>query len=224
MYRILVIEDDQKICDELSKNIKRWGFDCLKIEDFNNILGTVSQYSPHLILLDINLPFYDGFYWCEKIREFSKVPIIFISSRSTNMDIVMAINMGGDDFVTKPFDLEILMAKMKGLLRRAYSYQDNESGIIEHREVVLNLKNSTVSYKDSKVELTKKEFKILQVLMSGAGRIISKERLMEDLWEADSFIDDNALAVNINRLRKKLVEIGLEDYVQNRKNQGYIIL
>lgn len=151
-------------------------------------------------------------------------PIIFISSRNTNMDIIMAINMGGDDFVTKPFSLEILMAKVKGFLRRAYSYQDKESVIIEHKEAVLNLKNSTISYKENKAELTKNEFKIIQILMSSAGKIISKEKLMEDLWEDDSFIDVNTLEVNINRLRKKLSEIGLEDFIQNKKNQGYIIL
>ncbi len=223
MYKILIIEDDEKICKELSKNLNKWGFDAKTLEDFNNILGEVSQYNPHLILLDINLPQYDGFYWCEKIRTFSKLPIIFISSRSTNMDIIMAINMGGDDFVTKPFSLELLITKIKGLLRRTYSYQDIDNTIIEHKGTILDIKGSTLNYRENTIELTKNEFKILHMLMVSPGKIVSKEKIMEALWDDESFIDSNTLAVNINRLRKKLAEIGLDDFISTKKNQGYVI-
>jgi DNA-binding response OmpR family regulator len=223
MYRILIVEDDLKICEELKKSIERWGFEPISTIDFENVIGTVAATNPHLVLLDINLPFFDGFYWCEKIREFSNVPIIFISSRTTNMDMIMAINMGGDDFVTKPFQLDLLIAKIKGLLRRTYSYQDVDNGIVEHRGAILNVKNSSVRYLEETTELTKNEFKILHILMSSTGKIISKEMLMEELWESDSFIDDNTLAVNINRLRKKLTSIGIENFIETKKHKGYII-
>jgi len=164
MFRILIVEDDLKMRDIILENIRRWGFDGTYIKDFNQVFQEFIAYEPHLVLLDINLPAYDGFYWCGKIREISKVPIIFISSRNSNMDIIMAINMGGDDFIQKPFSLEVLMAKTNALLRRTYDYMSTEVNIIEHKEVILNLKDSTVSFKDKKIELTKNEFKILYIL------------------------------------------------------------
>lgn len=173
--------------------------------------------------MDINLPYYDGFYWCEKIRQVSKVPIIFISSRSNNMDIIMAVNMGGDDYITKPFSLEILMAKIQALLRRSYSYQGAESHMIELHGAVLNLNQSTLSYQDHTVDLTKNEFKILQLLMHNHGMIMSRDKIMRSLWEDESFVDDNTLTVNVNRLRNKLSDIGLEDFINTKKNQGYLV-
>lgn len=220
----MLIEDDIKIRDILYENFIKWNFDCKYIEDFNNVFIDFSTYSPHLVLMDINLPSFDGFYWCNKIREISKVPIIFISSRNSNMDIVMSINMGGDDFIQKPFSIEVLIAKIQGLLRRTYSYTNTETAVIEHAGIVLNLKDSTVIYNNKKIELTKNEFKILYILMKNNGNVISRDKIMRSLWEDENFIDDNTLTVNINRLRKKLEDIELKDLIQTRKGQGYIIL
>jgi len=224
MFRILIVEDDLKMRDIILENIRRWGFDGTYIKDFNQVFQEFIAYEPHLVLLDINLPAYDGFYWCGKIREISKVPIIFISSRNSNMDIIMAINMGGDDFIQKPFSLEVLMAKTNALLRRTYDYMSTEVNIIEHKEVILNLKDSTVSFKDKKIELTKNEFKILYILMKDKGTIISRDSMMRSLWEDENFVDDNTLTVNINRLRKKLEDLDLENYIQTKKGQGYVII
>ena len=202
----------------------RWGFQGSYVQDFNKVFDDFTKYEPQLVLMDINLTTYDGFYWCGKIREVSKVPIIFISSRNTNMDIIMAVNMGGDDFIQKPFSLDVLMAKINALLRRTYNYTNAFLSIIEHNGVVLNLKDSTVIFKNKKLELTKNEFKILYTLMKDKGNIISRDIIMRALWEDESFVDDNTLTVNINRLRKKLEDLGLIDYIQTKKGQGYVIL
>jgi DNA-binding response OmpR family regulator len=224
MFKIMIVEDDEKMREIILENIVRWGFQGYYVQDFNNVFDDFAKYAPDLILMDINLTAYDGFYWCGKIREVSKVPIIFISSRNTNMDIIMAINMGGDDFIQKPFSLEVLMAKINALLRRTYNYTNASSNIIEHKGVVLNLKDSSVLFKDKKLELTKNEFKILYTLMKDKGDIISRDNIMRALWEDESFVDDNTLTVNINRLRKKLEDLGLIDYIQTKKGQGYVIL
>ncbi|HCQ90667.1 MAG TPA: DNA-binding response regulator [Clostridium sp.] len=206
------------------ENIVRWGFTPIDIDDYGEVFNTFVKEEPHLVLLDINLPSYDGFYWCNKIRTVSKVPIVFISSRNSNMDIVMAMNMGGDDFVQKPFSMEVLMAKINALLRRTYDYTNVESSVVEHRTVVLNLKDNNLIYNDKKVELTKNEFKILYILMKNNGTIVSREKIMRKLWEDESFVDDNTLTVNINRLRKKLSDIDLENFIETKKGQGYVIL
>ena len=206
MFKIMVIiEDDRTIKNIILENVVRWGFAPVDVEDYDEIFNVFVKEEPHLILLDINLPSYDGFYWCNKIRTVSKVPIIFISSRNSNMDIVMAMNMGGDDFVQKPFSMEVLMAKINALLRRTYDYTNVESSIIEHKSVVLNLKDNNLIYNEKKVELTKNEFKILYILMKNNGSIVSREKIMRKLWEDESFVDDNTLTVNINRLRKKAI-------------------
>lgn len=224
MFRILIVEDDPKMRGIILENIVRWGFDGRYVQDFNNLFNEFTKFEPHLVLMDINLTAYDGFYWCGRIREVSKVPIIFISSRSTNMDIIMAVNMGGDDFIQKPFSLDVLMAKINALLRRTYNYANAFSNIIEHKGVVLNIKDSTVLFKDKKLELSKNEFKILYTLTKEKGEIVSRDKIMRALWEDESFVDDNTLTVNINRLRKKLEDLGLVDYIQTKKGQGYIIL
>jgi DNA-binding response OmpR family regulator len=224
MFKIMVVEDDQKMRELIFKNIVKWGFQGYCVEDLNSVFDDFTKYEPHLVLMDINLTAYDGFYWCGKIREVSKVPIIFISSRNTNMDIIMAMNMGGDDFIQKPFSLDVLMAKINALLRRAYNYTNVFSNIIEHNGLVLNLRDSTVILKDRKLELTKNEFKILYTLMKDKGSIVSRDRIMRALWEDESFVDDNTLTVNITRLRKKLEDLGLDDYIQTKKGQGYVIL
>lgn len=223
MFKILIIEDDVKIRDIILENIKKWGYDGLAAEDFSKVMEGFADYQPHLVLMDINLPAYDGFYWCGQIRQVSKVPIIFISSRNSNMDIIMAINMGGDDFVQKPFSLEVLLAKINALLRRTYSYADVESNVLEYNGVVLNLKDNTVLYQQHKQELTKNEFRILYMLMKDNGKVISREDIMRKLWEDESFVDDNTLTVNINRLRRRLQEMGLEDLIKTKRGQGYIL-
>lgn len=224
MFKILIIEDDSVIKDVLLENIVKWNYEAKAIENFNNILSEFSSYSPHLVLMDINLPSFDGFYWCNKIREVSKIPIIFISSRNSNMDIIMAINMGGDDFVQKPFSMEVLMAKINGLMRRSYSYTNAETKVLEYNGIILNIKDTSLIFNEQNLDLTKNEFKILYVLMKNNGSVISRDKLMRSLWEDESFVDDNTLTVNINRLRKKLEDIDLKDLIQTKKGQGYIII
>ncbi|HBQ26573.1 MAG TPA: DNA-binding response regulator [Syntrophomonas sp.] len=223
MFKIMVVEDDPKLRDIVIENIHKWGFEGLAVNDFTAVLNKFLQFEPHLLLMDINLPAYDGFYWCEKIRKISKVPILFISSRDSNMDIIMAMNMGGDDYIQKPFSLEVLMAKMNALLRRSYSYAGLEANVVEHNGVILDLKDSHLQYKDQEVELTKNEYRIAYILMKKSGQVVSRDEIMRGLWEDESFVDDNTLTVNINRLRRKLRDIGLNDFIQTRKGQGYII-
>ncbi|WP_425447562.1 response regulator transcription factor [Dethiothermospora halolimnae] len=223
MFKVMIVEDDNKIRDIIIDNIEKWGFKPIKIDNFDNILDVFVKNDPHLVLMDVNLPSFDGFYWCNKIREVSKVPIIFISSRNSNMDIIMAMNMGGDDFIQKPFSLEVLMAKVNAMLRRTYSYTDVESDVLEYSGVVLNLKDDTIIYNEEKLELTKNEFKIIYELMKQNGSVVSREKIMRRLWEDESFVDDNTLTVNINRLRKKLSNIGLNDFILTKRGQGYII-
>lgn len=223
MYKILIIEDDKALCDNIKKAISNWGYDTVSIENFDNILGEFANHNPHLVIIDINLPYYDGFYWCKKIREISKVPIIFLSSRDSNMDIIMAVNMGGDDFVTKPFSMDVLLAKIQAVIRRTYSYGENEGLIIECNGAILNINDGTLTYKGMRLELTKNEFKILQLLMRNRGKIISRDRIMRALWESEYFISENTLTVNVNRLRKKLEDAGLENFIVTKKSQGYMI-
>lgn len=222
MYKIMIVEDEEKIRNIIKKSLEKWEFKVSAIEDFNSIFEEFAKINPQLILMDVNLPVCDGFYWCNKIRSISKVPIIFLSSRSSNMDIVMAVNMGADDYVTKPFSLDILMAKINAVLRRTYSYSEVNLDTVSYKDVILSLKNNTVYYNEKNVELTKNEFKILHVLMKQPENIVSREKIMEDLWEDENFIDDNTLTVNINRLRKKLKEIDV-DFIKTIKNQGYVI-
>lgn len=224
MFKILVVEDDEIIGEEILVALKKNGYLGKRVEDFNMVIEEFINYKPDLVMLDINLPFYDGFYWCGKIRMLSKVPIIFISSRTDDIDIIIATNMGGDDYITKPFSLNILMTKISAILRRTYSYFDDvNTEIISHKGLILNLKDDTVMYKGEKVQLTRNEFKILHVLMKNKGNIVSRDRIIRSLWEDENFVDDNTLTVNITRLRKKLKEVGLEDYIQTQKSMGYIV-
>jgi DNA-binding response OmpR family regulator len=221
--KLMIVEDEVTIRDLLGETLEKWGFEIVKVEDFEDVLQVFIGDNPHLVLLDINLPSFDGFYWCTKIREVSKVPIIFISSRNTPMDMIMAMNMGGDDFIQKPFDTNVLMAKINALLRRSYSYVDTQSNVLEHDGVVLNLKDWDVLYKEEKSNLTKTEFIILKLLLQQKGTIVSRNKIMRSLWKDESFVDDNTLTVNINRLRKKLAELGKEDFITTKKGEGYII-
>lgn len=223
MFKIMVVEDDPKLREIVLENIRKWGFGGLAVTDFTAVLSEFLKFEPHLLLMDINLPAFDGFYWCDRIRRISRVPILFISSRDSNMDIIMAMNMGGDDYIQKPFSLEVLMAKMNALLRRTYSYAELEASAIEHNGVLLDLKDNHLQYNDQKVELTKNEYRIAYILMKKSGQIVSRDEIMRGLWEDESFVDDNTLTVNINRLRRKLRDISLNDFIQTRKGQGYII-
>lgn len=202
--------------------MQKWGFNAKAIIDFNHVMEEFLEWEPHLILLDITLPFFNGYYWCGQIRKVSSVPIIFLSSASDNMNIVMAMNLGGDDFIAKPFDLSVLVAKVQALLRRTYDFTA-ETNVLEHKGVLLNLKDSSLLYEDHKTELTKNEFKILQILMENRGSIVSREQIMVHLWDSDCFVDDNTLTVNMTRLRKKLEEIGVSDFIATKKGLGYLI-
>lgn len=222
MYRIFIVEDDRTIANALSLHLSRWDYDVVCAEDFKNILDNFASFAPQLVLLDIMLPFFNGFHWCQEIRKISSVPIIFLSSASDNMNIVMAMNMGGDEFIEKPFDLNVVTAKIQAVLRRAYSFQGGGS-MLEHQGVLLNLNDASVTYREQKFTLTKNEFRILQILLESAGKIVSRDTIITGLWESDQFIDDNTLTVNVSRLRKKLEELGLEDFVKTKKGIGYII-
>lgn len=228
MYRILVVEDDAVIAAQIGKYLAKWGYEVEPVKDFADVMGRFAAYEPQLVLMDIGLPFYNGYYWCGEIRKVSQVPIIFISSASDNMNVVMAVNMGGDDFVTKPFDLEILQAKVQALLRRAYAFTAPGT-VLEYRGVLLNMTDMSISFRKkeesvSRMELTKNEFRILQTLFEAAGGIVSRDMLMKRLWDDECFVDDNTLTVNMNRLRKRLAEIGLSNLVQTKKGVGYFLV
>ena len=222
MYRILIIEDDDTIAKNIAAHFNRWNYETMQIADFKNIMEEFLKFDPQLVLLDIGLPFYNGFYWCQKIRKISKVPILFLSSMNDNMNIVMAMNMGGDEFIEKPFDLNVLTAKVQALLRRSYSFQGN-GNVLEYEGMILNLNDASFSYKEKNISLTKNEFRILQMLMENAGKIIARDDIIARLWESDEFIDDNTLTVNVARLRKKLENAGMENWIRTKKGIGYYL-
>ena len=220
MHKILLVEDDEVIRQQVKKMLEQWGYEVVLVEDFMEVLSIFVKVEPHLVLMDIGLPLFNGYHWCQEIRKVSKVPIMFLSSRDQAMDIVMAINMGGDDFVTKPFDQNVLLAKIQGLLRRSYEFGKDQS-LLEYMGVILNLKAMDLVYQGEVVSLTTNEFQILQVLFDHAGNIVSREDLMKELWNSDFFIDDNTLSVNVARLRKKLEAVGLKDFIETKKGVGY---
>ena len=222
MYRILIVEDDKTIADTLTGHLCKWGYDARAVDDFDQVMEIFTGFDPQLVLMDIVLPFYNGYHWCSQIRSISKVPVIFLSSASDNMNIIMAVNMGGDDFIAKPFDLDVVVAKIQAMLRRTYSFQ-GQVNILEHRGAVLNLGDASLTFDGQKTELTKNDFRILEVLMSQKGNVVSREDLMKKLWNDDCFIDDNTLTVNVNRLRRKLDEIGLTDFIATKKGIGYMV-
>lgn len=216
------MEDDETIARLIKKHLEKWEYEVSTVQDFGNVLGEFAVCDPQLVLLDIRLPFYNGHYWCTQIRQVSKVPIIFLSSVSDNMNIVMAMNMGADDFIPKPFDLEVLTAKVQALLHRSYDFAGSSS-MLEHKGMLLNLSDATLLYQEQKVELTKNELKILQTLIENKMQVVTRETLMTRLWESDMYVDENTLSVNVNRLRKKLTSIGLEDSILTKKGIGYQI-
>ena len=222
MYRLLIIEDDNGIAEAIKTQAEMWDMQVRYIKDFRNVMAEFAKFDPHVVLLDISLPFFNGYHWCGEIRKVSKVPIIFISSAADNMNMVMAMNMGADDFIAKPFDQSVLMAKIQAILRRTYDFGISQP-VLEHRGALLNTGDSTLTYKDEKIQLSKNEFRILTLLMKSKGRVVSREKLMEALWETDSFVDENTLSVNVNRLRKRLAAAGLEDFITTRFGAGYLI-
>ncbi len=222
MYRILIVEDDSGIAEAIKKQAELWELEAKCVQNFRNVLMDFAEYEPHLILMDISLPFFNGYHWCREIRKVSKVPIIFISSASDNMNIVMAMNMGADDFISKPFDQSVLIAKIQALLRRTYDFGGTVP-VLEHQGALLNTGDNTLIYQDQVISLTKNEYRILFSLMKNKGKVVSREKLMEQLWETDSFVDDNTLTVNVTRLRKKLEAAGLPRFITTKFGIGYLI-
>lgn len=222
MYKILIVEDDETISEIMMEHLIKWNYDVRKVKNFKDVMTEFAEYEPHIVIMDIGLPFYNGYHWCTMIRNVSKVPVIFVSSMSDNMNIVMAMNMGADDFIEKPFDLNVMTAKVQAMLRRTYSFTES-TNIIEYNGVILNINNQIVTYNETNCELTKNEFKIIQILMENNGKCISRDAIIERLWEKESFIDDNTLTVNVTRLRKKLSEMGLDNFIKTKKGIGYII-
>lgn len=222
MKEILLVEDDSDLSKVLSSSLNKWGFEVNLIENFHSILKAFIEKKPQLVIMDVNLPYYDGFYWCKKIREISKVPILFLSSRDSNMDLIMGINNGGDDYITKPFSIEVLITKINALLRRTYDYAGSES-IIYYNDAVLDIEKCTFKYGNNTIELTKNEIKILSVLIKNREKVVSRDKLMMSLWNDDEFVSDNTLTVNITRLRNKIKEIGLDDFIKTKKGIGYMV-
>ena len=222
MYRIFIVEDDAVIASAVEGHLRSWGWDARCAGDFWNILAEFAAFDPQLVLMDISLPSYNGYHWCGQIRQVSRVPVIFISSAADNLNIVMAVNMGGDDFIAKPFDLDVLTAKIQAMLRRTYDFA-GQSRLLEHRGAVLNVDDGTLNAGNGRIDLTRNEHRILQVLLENKGRIVSRDTLLLRLWESDSYVDDNTLTVNMTRLRKKLEENGLTDFITTKKGSGYLI-
>lgn len=216
------MEDDETIASTVEKRITAWGYEARRVQNFRNVISEFAAFDPQLVLLDVMLPFYNGYHWCNEIRKISKIPVIFLSSAADNMNIVMAMNMGGDDFVSKPFDLDVLIAKIQAVFRRTYDF-NGQTGLLEHRGAILSMSDAVLTYQGERVNLTKNEYRILLTLIENKGKIVSRDVLMTKLWETDSFVDENTLTVNVTRLRKKLAEIGLEDFITTKKGVGYMV-
>ena len=213
-----MVEDDEIIARSIREHLQAWNYDVCCVEDFSNVVAEFVRFDPQLVLMDITLPFFNGYHWCSEIRKISKVPVIFLSSAADNMNIVMAVNMGADDFIPKPFDLEVLTVKIQAMLRRSYDFAGTGS-MLEHKGAILNLNETTLTYQEQKIELTKNEFRILEILMENKEKVVSRETLMTKLWESDNYVDENTLSVNVNRLRKKLE--ALEEFILTKKGIGY---
>lgn len=222
MYKILIVEDDLVIAQQLGAFLDGWGYHTRSAEDFTDITGAFADFQPHLVLLDVGLPFYNGYHWCTAIRRISKVPVVFLSSAADNMNIVMAMNLGADDFIAKPFDPHVVAAKIAAILRRAYSFQ-GQAPLLEHRGAVLDLGSGVLTFGDARLELTRNELRILQLLLEHKGAVVSRQDIMLRLWDSDCFVDDNTLTVNVTRLRRRLEEAGLPGFITTKKGAGYFI-
>lgn len=222
MYKIYIVEDDKGIADGIVTCLGNWGMEGRVVSDFMKVMEEVDEYEPHLIIMDITLPYMGGYHWCQEIRKTSSVPIIFISSATDNMNIIMAINMGADDFIAKPFDQSVLIAKVTALLRRTYDFSQ-ASATLEVAGAVLNTNNNTLTYNGTEIDLARNEYKILLTLVQNKNKVVSREKLMEALWETDCYVDENTLTVNVGRLRKTLEGIGLKDLIKTKFGVGYIL-
>ena len=222
MYKILVVEDDETIVQIVKRHLQSWGYEVFQVEDFAHVIQEFVQKDPQLVLLDLKLPFYNGFHWCEEIRKISQVPVLFLSSAADNMNMVMAMSRGADDFIAKPFDWNVLLAKIQALLRRTYDF-GGQTALLEHRDAILNTADAVLTYHGERIDLTKNEYRILQALLEQKGKVVSREILMERLWATDSFVDENTLTVNVNRLRKKLDKAGLHDFIRTKVGMGYLV-
>ncbi len=222
MYRLLIVEDDRGIAEGVREQAEAWDITARIVTDFHSVMSEFSSFDPHIVLLDISLPFFNGYHWCSEIRRVSSVPVIFISSAADNMNMIMAMNMGADDFIAKPFDGSVLIAKIQALLRRTYDFAPSVP-VLEHKGAMLNTGDGSFLFKNEKIPLSKNEYRILLTLMKNKGKVVSRERLMEQLWETDSFVDENTLSVNVNRLRKRLEAAGLEGFITTKFGVGYII-
>ncbi len=222
MYRIFIVEDDPIIAKTLGEYLQRWNFQVALAEDFSQVLAEFGRFDPHLVLLDISLPFFNGYYWCGEIRKISKVPILFLSSASDKLNQVMAMNLGGDDFVAKPFDLEMLLAKIQALLRRSYDFS-GQTGWLSWQGLLFSPGEGIITQGEHREELTKNENRILQVLLENRGQTVSRQTLINRLWESDAFVDENTLTVNVARLRKKLESLGAKGMIKTKKGEGYLV-
>ncbi len=222
MYKVFLVEDDEVIASHLADYMASWGLQVRRAADFSRVLEEFRAFDPQLVLMDIGLPFYNGYHWTRRIRAESRVPVVFLSSASDRMNIVMAMDMGGDDFIAKPFDREVLMAKVQAVLRRAYDFQAPLT-VLTARGAVLNTADASLSYGGQRVELTKNDYRILETLMAAKGRVVPREELMERLWQTDSYVDENTLTVNVARLRRKLGSAGLADFIVTKKGVGYLV-
>lgn len=221
-FRIFIIEDDEVIFKAIKKYLESWNFIVSGVKDFENVFDEFINFKADLLLIDISLPFFNGYHWCEKIRSISKIPIIFISSASINLNKIMAMNMGADDYITKPFDLDLLVAKIKALLRRTYEYVEVYDNLI-YQDLSLDREKMTLKYNEYEIALSKNEFMILEMMFKSPRKVFKREEFMDKLWQTDEFIDDNTLTVNIMRLRKKLEEIGLRNLIKTKKKVGYYL-
>lgn len=220
MYKIFLVEDDETIAKMVKNHLEKWDYKVRIAQKFDRIMEEFADYEPQLVLMDIGLPFYDGYHWCTQIRKVSNVPVVFLSSAADNMNIVMAVTMGADDFIAKPFDMQVLTVKIQAILRRSYDFAGNSS-VLEHKGAMLNISEAELSYEGESLELTKNELKILQTLFENKASIVTRDTLMTKLWESDTYVDENTLSVNVNRLRKKLASIGLSDFIITKKGIGY---
>ena len=222
MYKVMIVEDDEIISNSIAGYLNKWQYTTHEVSNFQNVITEFVEEKPDIVLMDINLPYFDGYYFCEEIRKISKVPIIFISSASDDMNIVMAMNIGADDFIEKPFKLVVLKAKIEALLRRVYNFNSSNS-LIVYKEVIFDINKDEIKYKDNVATLTKNESKILTILLENREKIVSREDIIAALWQSDNFIDENTLSVNVNRLRSKLKDIGIADFIITKKGNGYMV-
>lgn len=220
MYKIFLVEDDETIAKMVKNHLEKWDYEVRIAQKFDRIMAEFADYEPQLVLMDIGLPFYNGYHWCTQIRKVSNVPVVFLSSAADNMNIVMAVTMGADDFIAKPFDMQVLTVKIQAILRRSYDFAGNSS-VLEHKGAMLNISEAELSYEGESLELTKNELKIIQTLFENKASIVTRDTLMTKLWESDTYVDENTLSVNVNRLRKKLASIGLSDFIITKKGIGY---